>query len=384
MQIKVVLISILLIANLYSQTTIKEKTICDGITYKKIINLTDTLSINLLSIDFSRGNFSLRTVKANHLLNSKEPTSQMAKSISDSGYTVVAAINADFFEADGEIINNMISESEFVKAVKFTDSPFNNFVNTQFAVTDNNKFIFEQFVFKGQLILPGEACEPINRINSNADSNSITLYNSYQGDITPNDSNGWYIIEAALDIVKRNFDTLFCVVSDTFNHGGNYKIDSDFVLSANGRYAHYLERQIKVSDTLKIVLGFNPQLSNINSLVGGWPRLVKDGNNLIKSDPAIEGVMTRFSKAKHPRTGIGIMKDSSTVIFITVDGRQESSSGMTLSEFADLMIEEGIYQGLNLDGGGSTTMVLNNKIINNPSDQTGEREVGNCILLIKK
>ena len=78
------------------------------------------------------------------------------------------------------------------------------------------------------------------------------------------------------------------------------------------------------------------------------------------------------------------LRDSSTVFFITVDGRQESSSGMTLEEFADLMIEEGIYQGLNLDGGGSTTMVINNKIVNSPSDQTGERKVGNCIVLIKK
>ena len=48
------------------------------------------------------------------------------------------------------------------------------------------------------------------------------------------------------------------------------------------------------------------------------------------------------------------------------------------------MIDEGIYQGLNLDGGGSTTMVINNKIVNSPSDKTGERKVGNCIVLIRK
>ena len=51
---------------------------------------------------------------------------------------------------------------------------------------------------------------------------------------------------------------------------------------------------------------------------------------------------------------------------------------MTLVEFADLMIKEGIYQGLNLDGGGSTTMVINGKVENSPSDKTGERKVGDC------
>jgi exopolysaccharide biosynthesis protein len=60
------------------------------------------------------------------------------------------------------------------------------------------------------------------------------------------------------------------------------------------------------------------------------------------------------------------------------------SRGMSLLEFADLMIDEGIYQGLNLDGGGSTTMIINNKVVNSPSDNTGERAVGNCLVLIKK
>ncbi len=135
-------------------------------------------------------------------------------------------------------------------------------------------------------------------------------------------------------------------------------------------------------DTLKIILGFNPSFNNVNSLVGGWPRLVKDGINLVKSDSTIEGVFNRFSKVEHPRTGIGIAKDSSTVVLITVDGRQETSRGMSLDDFADLMIEHGVYQGLNLDGGGSTTMIIKNKIVNSPSDKTGERKVGNCIMVI--
>lgn len=383
MKIKLFILTIILITNLFPQITNQEQIICDGIIYNKIINTIDTLSIDILKIDFSKNDFSLRIVKANNLLNYKETTSEMVRALTDSGYNVVAAVNADFFETDGEILNNMISEGEFVKAVKFTDSPFNNFVNTQFAVTDKNKFIMDQFVFNGQLVLPNGISEPINRINSEADSNSISLYNSYQGNYTPNDSTNWYKCETTLNIIKRDFDTLFCIVTDTFNHGGNYKIDSDFVLSANNKYAHYLERKIMFGDTIKIILGFNPSFNNINSLVGGWPRLVKDGINLAKSDSTIEGVFTRFSKVKHPRTGIGITKDSSTVIFITVDGRQEISRGMSLDEFADLMIDHGVYQGLNLDGGGSTTMVIKNKVVNNPSDKTGERKVGNCIMVLK-
>jgi exopolysaccharide biosynthesis protein len=66
---------------------------------------------------------------------------------------------------------------------------------------------------------------------------------------------------------------------------------------------------------------------------------------------------------------------------VTVDGRQNNSAGMSLPEFAKLMVSLGIAQGLNLDGGGSTTMLINGEVVNSPSDPTGERPVGNCLLL---
>ncbi|MCC6256390.1 MAG: hypothetical protein IT276_15865, partial [Ignavibacteriaceae bacterium] len=192
MKIKLIILSILIFAGAYPQTTTSHKIICDGVVHKKIINTIDTLSIDILKIDFSKNNFELRAVKANNLLNDKATTSEMVSALTDSGYNVIAAINADFFEADGELINNMISNGVFVKAVKFTDSPFNDFVNTQFAVTDNKSFLMEQFVFSGRLILADGVSESINRINSKADSNSITLYNSFQGELTPQSTHNWY------------------------------------------------------------------------------------------------------------------------------------------------------------------------------------------------
>lgn len=384
MKIKIALISCYLIVTSYSQIVVKEEIIDDGILYKKNTNIKDTLSIDLLKIDLSNNKYELRTVKANNLLNSRETTSEMVKSLSDSGYSIIAAINADFFEEDGEVVNNMISEGNIVKALMFTDSPFNPFVNSQFAVNRFNKLFIEQFVFNGKLILPNGIIESLNRVNSLPDSNSVILYNSFQGKYTPIAKEGWYIGEIPLVQINHSTDTIICIVRDDFQIGGKTEIKNNFVLSANNKYARYLEKEISLGDTLKVILGFNPDFKDINSLIGGWPRLVKDGQNLINNDSTIEGVIYRFSDIKHPRTGIGFSQDSSTVYFITVDGRQESSSGMTLKQFADLMIEEGIYQGLNLDGGGSTTMIVKGNTVNNPSDKTGERKVGNCIVLIKK
>lgn len=369
----------------FAQIKIDEEIITDGVTHKKIFNTIDTLTIDILKIDLSQRNYFIKSVKAKNLLGARETTSSMSKAISDSGYDVIAALNADFFEQDGEVINNMIAEGKYVKAVRFTDSPFNSFVNSQFAITYDNKLSIEQFVFSGNIIFPDGTIEQISRINSNADSNSITLYNSYQGERTPEARTKWIVNEATLLPTGESGDTTFFVVSDSIKQGGNAVIPNNgFVISANNKYAYYLERELFIGDTIKLILKLNPGVTNIRSLTGGWPRLVKDGKSEIKSNPNIEGVIQRFSENRHPRTGIGFSKDSTTVYFITVDGRQQTSRGMSLAEFAKLMIDEGIYQGLNLDGGGSTTMVIKNKVVNSPSDQTGERAVGNCLVLIRK
>lgn len=68
-----------------------------------------------------------------------------------------------------------------------------------------------------------------------------------------------------------------------------------------------------------------------------------------------------------------------------LDGRQPGvSTGMSRHMLAELLLEFGAVEAINLDGGGSTTMVIHNKIVNRPSDQTGERPVSDAILVFPK
>jgi exopolysaccharide biosynthesis protein len=97
-----------------------------------------------------------------------------------------------------------------------------------------------------------------------------------------------------------------------------------------------------------------------------------------------EGIAPRFVSDRHPRTAIARLKDG-RVLLATVDGRQPGvSAGMSLPELADLILEFGAVEGINLDGGGSTTMVVNGKVVNIPSDQTGERPVSDAILVLPR
>lgn len=84
----------------------------------------------------------------------------------------------------------------------------------------------------------------------------------------------------------------------------------------------------------------------------------------------------------HPRTAVGIDTDSGEVLMLTVDGRSETSRGLTMLELARAMRRLGAERALNLDGGGSTTMVARHDgstgVVNQPSDGA-QRPVANAL-----
>ncbi|NLH76279.1 MAG: phosphodiester glycosidase family protein, partial [Acidobacteria bacterium] len=84
------------------------------------------------------------------------------------------------------------------------------------------------------------------------------------------------------------------------------------------------------------------------------------------------------------RTAVGVRADG-RLLLVTVDGRQpEHSVGMSIAELAALIGELGAVEALNMDGGGSTTMVVGGRVVNGPSDLTGERPVGDALLLVRR
>jgi exopolysaccharide biosynthesis protein len=119
-------------------------------------------------------------------------------------------------------------------------------------------------------------------------------------------------------------------------------------------------------------------------IIGGWPRILRDGENVANDASTIEGTLSGNAEARHPRTAVGFSRDSSTLVLLTVDGRSENSGGMTLLELADMMRQLGAWQAMNFDGGGSTTMVIDGRVVNHPSDHQGERAVGNALLVVSR
>ncbi len=114
----------------------------------------------------------------------------------------------------------------------------------------------------------------------------------------------------------------------------------------------------------------------------GKPQMAISGNHFLVHDGIIKVVDDR---EMHPRTAIGVDSDTGEVLILVIDGRSSRSRGFTMVELASLMIDLGADEAINLDGGGSSTMVgrnLNGKsaVLNTPSDGF-QRWVANAVAI---
>ncbi|HSM62257.1 MAG TPA: phosphodiester glycosidase family protein [Longimicrobiales bacterium] len=116
-------------------------------------------------------------------------------------------------------------------------------------------------------------------------------------------------------------------------------------------------------------------------LVGGYPELLDRGARV--GDLGV-GERPSFAASRHPRTAVGWDPSRARLILLVVDGRQAPYSvGMTLPELTLLLEAFGAREALNLDGGGSSVMVVLGAARNRPSDETGERAVVNALALVR-
>lgn len=127
-----------------------------------------------------------------------------------------------------------------------------------------------------------------------------------------------------------------------------------------------------------------------SDVVNGGPWLVRDGQNYV--DATADGIVHPndpsffygWALRRNPRTMAGIDREG-RLLLVTVDGRQPGrSAGFSLTEASDFMRSLGATNAMNLDGGGSTTFAVNGAVANSPSDATGERPVGDAVVVVPR
>jgi hypothetical protein len=329
----------------------------------------------ILEIDLTNPYLELETVKANDLLYGNERTSSMAARRDQEGHRVVGAINGDFYASGGIPINAQVCQGVLLRRPNTGD----NIQKHVFGVNTNGKPFYGVLSFSGTIWTANHTAITVNGINESRGENQLIVYNKYMGSTTGTNYWGTEISALYLNEPIIN-DTIWLVVTNKDSimetgHGNNAITGNGVVLSGHGT-ARTALNSILVGDTIKMLLQLNPAPGTYREMIGGGPQMIVNG---VKDIPN-----TTFCTDRHPRTAIGFNRDSTKVFFFVVDGRQPGYSvGTSLFELADYMLEWGVYQGMNFDGGGSSTMVVRHTVKNKPSDGS-ERAVANALLLISQ
>ena len=346
--------------NVFALETIYEKSseqrLSSGAVLKNYTRFVDKgwLNIDVVEVDLDDKYTSIGLLNSANGLNTFQTVYQM---VQNNGLiltpnvenpklksNVIAAINGDFFNGNyknGNTIGLSIVDGEIYTSTYGENAEKDSFGT--FALDNKNNGIFGYFSNKISLVAKKSGAYfeifEINKVSS--DYSKPVLYTNKWGEKSL--GNRYDFNPTEMLVVKNK-------VIEVRDDGVAFDIpENGFVVSAYGEAANYIKENFKPKTKVELKTDINLDYEKIKVAISGGAMLVENGRVPEKFASNITGT--------HPRTAVGLSKDGSTLYLVTVDGRQKSSIGMTQSELADFLIEKGVYNALNLDGGGSTTMV---------------------------
>lgn len=346
----------------YSKTT---RAIRPGLTLMKIVDSNGPNRIKVLKLD-PRSKMTLDVGLSNNKLPGRERTSSMVRR-----HGAIAGINGNFgydwgrpiglFAEDGRLQTSptasggvfALSQDERSAYVGYPDLAIraqNRTSNTTWTVNDWN----DQYPAR----------------------NGIAAYTKAGGDFVRPPSGACSV--RLVPATRMRWSALRAGV------GRTYKIDR----AVCGERVHPLNGVVLAADRgtrganqlsaarrgQSVRLSWSLGWAGVMDAIGGSPVLMREGQVMV-------GQCSGYVCQRHPRTGVGVTPKGH-ILLVTVDGRRDNSVGMNLVEFARLFKWLGAQSAMNLDGGGSTTMVVRGRVVNSPSDSSGERSVVSSLLVL--
>ncbi|MGR3765721.1 phosphodiester glycosidase family protein [Rossellomorea sp. NS-SX7] len=364
--------------------------------YDGTTKTTGPWKIDVLEIDPSTFEGELTNVLANDEITGRETVSSMAERNQalagmNGGYFVVGPTDgvpgdpAGISVVNGQLVSEAIGERTSLllsgNEAKIAETSTTSHVKTK----NGEKAVIDGINRKPGLI---RSCGGIDDTETNqpkhdvtcTDSEEIIEYNAYFGDATPKGEGFEVVLNASGEVVE------------TYSQRGHNIPESGIVLSATGDRAEWLKHNVSKGETLTITQnitadGKQMKTSSNLDIIGGAPQLLDEGKIDIQAKE--EGFAWsndfyyHFAQYRHPRSFAGI-KENGNILLVTVEGRNpEESIGVSFLESAQILQSLGAIKGLNLDGGGSSAMVVDDKLVNQPSDLTGERPVSDGIFILE-
>lgn len=343
------------------------KSVANGVEYAEVRREFSgkPVNINLLRLDLNKVRLDVH-----HAMDAAigmEPTSSIA-----ARHKAIAAINAGFFRLDKSqfggdaagilmIDGQLLSEPEKDRIQILIDNR-----------RDRTNVLFARTALSLAVKI-GKATVDLTGINRERKKDDVVIYTPEFGPTTLSGNDGIEIVAASGKVASVSTGV------------GNSVIPANgFVISASGSFRDALIEAVRNSSPVSIIRRWDGLPSEVSGnragldITNGVPLLIR--NSKIDITWEQEKTSKSFVETRHPRTAVAKLKDGK-FLMITADGRSEASGGIGLQDLAEYLLSLGAIDAMNLDGGGSTTMFLDGKVVNHPSDKEGERKVSDVIIV---
>lgn len=354
------------------------RTLKDGIEYAEVTKEISGRSVNMNILRLDLKKIRLDVHHAKDAAIGTEKTSSIA-----TRHGAFAAINAGFFRLDKsefagdpagilQIDGELLSESEKDRAAL---AIYNGRKRTKvyFGLANSHAWVS---------ISPNFSSLTVDGINREPKADEAILFTKEFGKLPISSQNVLKII-----LSRCRFTCGRAKISED-KEATSVPTDG-YVFALYGKSAVLLTDDLKkklTDDFLSVIV------SNISKFVGKKERRIEEADDITNGVSLLvrnrkiqltweqEKTNKAFVETRHPRTAVAKLKDGK-FLMITVDGRSEASGGIGLQDLAEYLVSLGAVDAMNLDGGGSTTMFVDGKVVNKPSDKEGERKVSDAILV---
>jgi exopolysaccharide biosynthesis protein len=335
-------------------------------------------AVQLIDVDPQADGIGIEASVPVYGVHSLQTVSGQAARLSAEGHRVVAAVNGDTWNTDAASTRLaptgiLVHEGELMTG-STTAKPTIGFDAAETAMTAD--------VAVGMTVaLPdGVTTLSVDKINKPRTAGSLVAYTRRWGTTSLTIAGGTEVVLTGVALPLRLSGTWTGTVAAVLPTGSNTRIPfGGVVLSAQGVEAPILAA-LTVGATITMTTSVNAGWENVQEALSGREWLARDG---------VAGVspVTAPSIFAHPRTAVGVRADG-TIVLAIVDGRQPPySTGVLAADLADMLVADGVVSAINLDGGGSTTMLarvpgdVSATVVNSPSDGT-QRAVDNALLIV--
>ena len=348
---------------LVSTAAAQPKLLMPGVTYDTRVDFTfhGPVVLHVLTMPRPGGLWALKPVLSNDAILGTEKVTAIEQRVSP--LATVAGVNGDRFASNGRPSGILIRNGALDQGPSDARSSIG--LDATGALRVEKVRLLATWQGTGQR-------QTLTAVNNSPSSSGTSLYTPAWGPATPAAPGSVEVVLEPFPPATPNVEVSGRVVS--VGGGGGTPIPADgAVLVARGAAAtNRVRAEAPAGSTVHVRLILQPDWAGVTDALGGGPALVRRGKAIFDAN---EAFVANQLAVPEPRTAVGQLKDG-RIVLVAADGRQPGySTGMTNFELALALVKLGVVTGAALDGGGSTAMAFDGRLLNKPSDKRGERAV---------